>query len=963
MEPDKRERFDELLAEQVAGELDETSRLELLAIVDSDAEAHDAYERWLREDEELTLLFAADAERFAGPPPAAPPELAAAMAGRRARRGVLVPFAWAAAALIMIVGGFQGWRLYQRQVPRGDALLASVLAVEGRATLLTGAEPVALVPLAELRQDSQIRVGHGGYLALRLTDGNILEARAGSRPALRRFADRTEVRLEQGQIWAHLQAPLDRPFAIATRGMRAVATGTVYGVSAGLSGDIAAVAEGAITVEAEGRTLGLDAGDTFNSRTGQAAPLPDAALDWSRYPENLVALRTSGPVEQAVAALQLEAAAPPAPAAAGDEATTGTAPVRTVDDLANLLPDTTRAFFAVQDWPAITAGFSGSAYSMLLRQDSIRKWWDTVGGRQVAGEVLDEAQVREIIALARLVDGQLVVGVEAGKQFILIADCHASPDEFRRRLVDVVTGLNQGRTLSPGQLEAFFDRVVLRAGRLVVSSSPELLRATLERLDRGQPTGFTDSGFFRKIETAAGGAPFVFAVDLAAIFGSVPPTDLALQRRLNLAGLSGLDYLVIAPQFRGGGINQAARLGFQRTRFGALNWLAEPAPMHSLQFFSPETHILAAAVTVSPRMMFFDWLQYLMGEDVAALERWRLFFDRHEALFDSVGREIAVGIENPILPIPNVRLVAELADPVAFQAHLDALLRALTLEFEAKGRFAYVETTDGGGYSIDSFYVDGWLLQPSWAVIDDHLVVGPGPQFVRSAIDLYRTGGSMARSARLARLLPARGAPSVSFLLYQDLVKAIPQFLESKVLSRLGPDERGIFPNLSFLERYSAPGVMYAIAAPRHIDLYLNTPDGLDLNLGMTVPLVAEWIKPHPNVGEQINAYADAVVTLESLGRRLMVDSDNVSWGSATDLGALLGEREAIPLDPWNRPLRIAPGPEAGKIVLYSLGPDGVDQGGKTLYDPVGPADGPGDIIMVLPPAEGGEPHVPRPGE
>ena len=104
MEPDKRERFDELLAEQVAGELDETSRLELLAIVDSDAEAHDAYERWLREDEELTLLFAADAERFAGPPPAAPPELAAAMAGRRARRGVLVPFAWAAAALIMIVG-------------------------------------------------------------------------------------------------------------------------------------------------------------------------------------------------------------------------------------------------------------------------------------------------------------------------------------------------------------------------------------------------------------------------------------------------------------------------------------------------------------------------------------------------------------------------------------------------------------------------------------------------------------------------------------------------------------------------------------------------------------------------------------------------------------------------------------------------------------------------------------------
>ena len=104
------------------------------------------------------------------------------------------------------------WLVYRRAVPTGQAVLAKVKAAEGRVAVLEGGTYQVLAAGAPIHQAQRIKVPAGGYLALELPNGNIVEARGGTQLALESYPDRLEVAMHQGHLWAHSQCKAAQAF-------------------------------------------------------------------------------------------------------------------------------------------------------------------------------------------------------------------------------------------------------------------------------------------------------------------------------------------------------------------------------------------------------------------------------------------------------------------------------------------------------------------------------------------------------------------------------------------------------------------------------------------------------------------------------------------------------------------------------------------------------------------------------
>lgn len=952
------------LADMIDGEL-EPGRMEaFLAHVESCEACRNEWRAWREQDEQLHRFFARErvgleevvANALAEPPaPEAP------------SRPPFRLIAWAAAALAFVALGGGAFWIYLNSIPQGERVLATVRQAEGSVQVLDGGVYRPLAVGAELRQDQRLKVGEGGYAALEYPNHNLLEVRAGTQLALREFRDRTEVAMNRGQVWAHLKQKPKKPFIIATTQLRATATGTVYSVQEGISQTVVAVAEGTVKVEGTGiAAAAVKAGDIFVSRPeGETGPV-SRLTDWSRHAEDLALLaKKEAPQPPAATQPQAQPApdATPAPAPTpGITLQAKPAPPQQLRDLLDALPDRMRSFIAIRNWPRLRSEFGGSAYAALTQDPRLREWWAKVGGPKYLKELNDEIPVQQFLEIFSRLDGQVVAGFTATEgDFILMADCRISEDEVRARIGQLVSakpGLNpvQARQRAAETLADLRRHFAVAGGRILVSSNPALLTATLDRLVNGKAGKFKSSDFYKKVAANQPDQRLTAAIDMNGVWPE-EGKDKDFDTMTRLTGLRGIDYFLVSPSFVGHGLNQAARIGFNGPRYGMMNWLAEPGPMRGYDFFSGDVHFFFAARLRSPRQMFFDYVLHRYAtESEESMRKVRAFFDQHEALFDAFGGEVAVGVDNPVLPVPNVKIAVELTDRPAFEKELGMALKTLLQDAEAKGKMAYTQSTDYKGRKVYSLFMEGLPIQPAWAYVDDYVVAGPGPQFVQDSIDVYASGQSIGHSGRLTSLFPSGSGTNFSLLVYQDVAKAVPGLLKGTLLPKMPAEGKELMPDLSFMERYRAPGIAYANAWPQSIDLFLNTPTGIDFNMGMAVPLVANWLAPHLNLGQAVDRYAEAMVGLEAM--KAAAEKFHAATGrwpsSTTDLAHPVGKYiDRIPEDPFGTSagmtLRLAPAPNGQGVILYSIGPDGQDQRGQQELRADQDLNQPGDIVLRAP--------------
>lgn len=966
------------LADYLEGELSPEAEAEMTRHLEECAPCRTEFLAYQRQDVQLGRYFKLQYEKVAQEPNPVAEELAP----ERSHLARFGRFYWAAAALVMLTLGLGTYSVYRTVVPTGHAALAQVAELQGRVMLLEGGHYRPIEKGAPLEQSQRIKVAEGGYVALKFRDGNILEAREGTQLALLDFPDRFEVAMNRGQVWAHLNIKPKKRFIVKTAHVRAIAVGTVYGVEEGLDRSIVSVARGTVQVEsgAGQAAQAVTAGQTVSSRPDTETPAADKAIAWSHYQDDLASLapKTDTQVAQADPQLQVEPSVTPAPAAASasqpaaSQMAMASAPPA-VSNLLDLLPEGTRYFLDFPDWGTILQAFHGTDYSALATEPSMRRWWEAIHGKQYLSEIEKEIRIFEILDIAKLIDGQLILAVVPPKdEVILMAGCQGHEAEIRARIdklymeqpaqtTGTLTLAQQQAQLAASQArqkewEKLRQHAQVVQGRLIISSSIELAQETASRLNSGQPTGFTSSPFYKKLMSNVNNPKLMMAANLDGVFPEQSKNDPELDHTLSLLGVRGLDYMLVAPSFQGRGINQAARLGFKKDRFGMMNWLAEPAPMRGFDFFSADVHFFVSAIVRNPRQIFFDVLLYKYASGQHADEQvLRAFFDKHQSFFDSFGGEVALGADNPVLPVPNFKLAVEVADPKTFEAQLNQMVQELIASLEARDKFAYTDVKDYKGYHVHSLSIDEVPLTPSWALVDDFCIFGPGPQFVQDSIDVYLGQRSIGHDTHLLSLLPKTAQTEFSLLVYQDIAKSIPGLLKNTLIPKLGA-EAGMMPDLGFLERYRAPGIAYAYAMPSYIDFHLNTPSGIDFNMGMAVPMVANWLAPLTNIGKTIDKVAEATVGLEKLeaAAEKFQKQNGRMPESLAELAHPVGQYiSELPTDPFapngTDKLHLIPGAKPDEIILYSIGPDGVDSQGQIQLDQDKDINGPGDIVLTVP--------------
>lgn len=968
------------------GELDEPRTAELMAHIEACEACRAEFKAYEEQDRQLRQYYGVKLEKVLRAPNPVAGSAAEAIVGVEAAPRSRTVWLMAAAAMLLVaaVGSIF---VYRRYVPMGDATIATIGEIRGRVSIATGGKFVSAMANMPVRQGERVKIAAGGYLSLKLPDGNTIELREGTQAKLLEYSNRIEVAMNRGHVLSHLTIKPEKKFTVRTAHLTATAVGTVFDVEEGMDRSIVRVAEGIVLVVCGGEETLVHAGEVFNSRPDAiTAPLARATT-WSRLQENFETVNPeSDGREQAmplvVQASEIVRATPSAPPAAPPEPVRGPdSPI--VDDLVDLLPVDTGYFLDIRDWRGIRSEFKSSDYKKLFDEPNIQEWWNTVHGKDMVDGFVEEMHLLEILDIAKLVDGQLVMGVTQEGQFLLVADCMEHEQEVGE-LVQKIMGAAGGEasdldaqdSLQPGESKDLIadllreqarqdseqaenelrGHVHIGRGRLIVSSSPELADQTLDRVLKGEPSGFSQTDFYRKVKYTARNARFMMAADLAALMDRIAAeSDEREINHLRFLGAQGLDYLLISPNFVSRGMSQAARIGFRGKRSGAVNWLGEPAPMRGLDFFSPDIHIFASAIVRSPRQMFFDYLLLLeMNGETEEAERAREFFDAHEPFFDAFGGEIAIGVDSPILPVPNVKIALEVTDPSGFADHLTAFIDGMLAEIEQAGRLAFMEENEHKGYTIRTLVIDGEAFEPSYAFVEDYLVLGPGEQFVRDSIDVYVSGRSIAHDPRLTKLMPGHTQLNMSILVYQDIARSIPDLVQKLPgYSELSEGEASLVPNADFLEKYRAPGVAFAYAHPTHIDLYLNATGGIDFNVGMAAPLVADWLLPRTDIGRTIDKYNEAMSVLDETKFAIEMYAADRRQMPRT-FGDLIDSNPqylaSTPLDPFaeehGQSMRWATGQGSNEIVLYSIGPDGIDDLGKLEYNPESGAGGRGDIVV-----------------
>ena len=329
----------------------------------------------------------------------------------------------------------------------------------------------------------------------------------------------------------------------------------------------------------------------------------------------------------------------------------------------------------------------------------------------------------------------------------------------------------------------------------VFAATPDLnaLRGLAFRLDDEAQRGFLDTDLHRRLaEVYADGASWLFGFDVAAAMseasGEMPPETL---QALQDFGLFDATTLVVERHRDGEWYATNAEVRFQGQRRGIMNWLAEPAPIGSLEFVSQQAYFAASAVSRDPVVMF-DELMALVAEqgqeavDEFELAQDRLGIDLREDFAAALGADGTIALDGPMLPVPSWKVIIEVYHPDILISTLERALVEVNAELTENGQpEVFLDSSVASGRTYYSLSRDDLSGRVVFTAVDGYLVIAPNRTLIDQAIDYRETGANLPASNSFQALLPDNAYTDCSALVYRDLdslVDAVP----TEMLDQLG---------------------------------------------------------------------------------------------------------------------------------------------------------------------------------
>lgn len=220
----------------------------------------------------------------------------------------------------------------------------------------------------------------------------------------------------------------------------------------------------------------------------------------------------------------------------------------------------------------------------------------------------------------------------------------------------------------------------------------------------------------------------------------------------------------------------SATLGFDGPRTGMAAQLADPSPMGSLDYISPDALAVLGFVVKDPGAIVDEALSITQGSVSAAQktladERQEKGFDVRDDLAASLGGEFAVAMDGPIMPVPSWKLVSEVYNPGRFESTLERFVAAHNQEAAKDGKPVIrtaQETFEGHTYYTIAQAGGGPLLEAHYTFDQGYLVAAPTRALVSRALEIRLAGTSIKHSSKFLELTPPDHHVNFSAVIYQN---------------------------------------------------------------------------------------------------------------------------------------------------------------------------------------------------
>ncbi len=677
-----------------------------------------------------------------------------------------------AAAALLFAGGVAGYRT-AGNVIADRTLRARVETVDGTLQRVEKSAVRALDTGAEVRSRQVLRTTKGSGAVVLLADGSSIEMNERSELELRASRRGTTIDLARGNIIVNAADQGSRRLVVDTTDCQVAVKGTIFAVNHGLKGSRVSVIEGAVEVrEGSSRAL-LRPGDQITTGDRlRRVPLEDE-ISWSRNAANHKALLRELTDLRRVIADAVDHAPP-----------------RNSTFLLDLAPADTLLYAAMPNISGDLEEARSLFYERLASSEVLAEWWQ----EQVAAHGIDreiDQLLDRLQPLGEAIGAEAVVAVPSAllndQGFPLFMAELIDPSGFGDLLEQVVEEANaeitdrtvavivdDPATADPGAADLY---LWVEGELFAAAGDIGALRELAMRIDDPDVRLFQTTALRAQLaEFYSGGVSWLLGADLASIIAEgtrqASPDEIATLERL---GLLDADTLVIERHRDGDWYATNAELLFSEPRHGMTAWLADPAPMGSLEFVSPDAYVVGAAVTKDALEMFDDLLDLIAMEDPGALDELhlvqeRIGLDLRSDLAATFGGEAAFALDGPMLPVPSWKIIVEVYDPGTLLHTIERAVNLVNLQLAAQGEAGLVfESSDGPGRTFYTVRRDGADGSVVFTIIDGYLVAAPSRALVEQAIAQRASGVNITTSNPFRTLLPDNGFTDCSALVYRDL--------------------------------------------------------------------------------------------------------------------------------------------------------------------------------------------------
>jgi hypothetical protein len=687
-------------------------------------------------------------------------------------------FRWALAAAAVIVVAVGAYVVQDRFFSSPAGMRARVESFTGSLYRIGVNGEQALKAGDELAEGDDVRTGGASRAMLRLADGSLVEMNERAQFAVSMRHSDTTINLDRGNIIVQAAKRKTGHLYVAARDCRVAVTGTVFSVNSGIKGSRVSVIEGEVHVAGAAGSKVLHPGDQLSTSAAVAAVPVVREIAWSQNRDQHLALLA----EFAHFANKLEA----------EVQMPG---LRYQSKLLPLLSGDTVLFASLPNLGDAAQQANQLFQQELQESQVLRQWWEQVQAQKHGPdfeEILNDIHtlggfIGDEIVFTVVIDGQgkgaplvLAQVQKPGLKEFLAQEYANQP---RLQIVDE----QQLKTL-PTQLSAKGLVVLVRPDFVAASSDAARLQRLDASLNQGSG-GFAGTPFGQRMAVAyQNGAGLLFGANLgvmAAHHGMVHygPTGAHDQHRRQVfaqTGLADVKFLVAERKDVNGQPLNHAELSFNGPRQGFASWLAAPAPIGGLDFVSKDAAAVGAFVAKSPEQMFDDVLKiaYASNADAEAevnKAEAELKIRFRQDLAATLGGEITIALDGPILPTPSWKVIAEVTDPTRLQSTIQQLVADLN---------AY-PGHQGPGLALDQEMVNGVTyytlrsLDPTkpheatYTFSGGFIILAPSRALVMQALNIRGSGNSLAQSASFKALLPQDEHANVSALLYQNLAPVL----------------------------------------------------------------------------------------------------------------------------------------------------------------------------------------------